>query len=466
MTMKKTPLIGGFLAAAILIGMFFVPEAAGLTGTGIRALGIMIALIVLLVTETFPIGVSCILGIALLVLFGVSPTVGAALSGYTSHVLFFVLVSFGISQAIVKVPLSRRLLRFLIHLFGYESKRILLAIMLCAGLVSSIMSNVATTAVFITIVEGILGAYDNGADRKKSGKAFMIGLPIAGMVGGIMTPAGSPINLLALDFLAQAGIQITFVQWMVIGIPIGIVGLLLSWFIISRVFCPAPLGAGRMATYLESLNIPKHFDAQERYVFILISGIFVLWVLSSWIPVLNITIVGIVGFTLLFLPGFSILTWGEFCSEVSWAAFFLIGTMMSMGNALTQSGVSDWLVGTVFPSSMAMPTPIILLVFSLIFFALLLPIPLGPVLISMLGGPLTALAISWGISPALLILALAICASCCFILPLDTVPLLTYVKGYYKMQEMPRASLPIQLSIAVCIALWVPIAIGILGLAG
>ena len=124
--MKKTPLIGGFLAAAILIGMFFVPEAAGLTGTGIRALGIMIALIVLLVTETFPIGVSCILGIALLVLFGVSPTVGAALSGYTSHVLFFVLVSFGISQAIVKVPLSRRLLRFLIHLFGYESKRILL----------------------------------------------------------------------------------------------------------------------------------------------------------------------------------------------------------------------------------------------------------------------------------------------------------------------------------------------------
>ncbi|MEG2419501.1 MAG: anion permease, partial [Eubacterium sp.] len=203
----------------------------------------------------------------------------------------------------------------------------------------------------------------------------------------------------------------------------------------------------------------KHFDAQERYVFIL-------WVLSSWIPVLNITIVGILGFTLLFLPGFSILTWGEFCGEVSWAAFFLIGTMMSMGNALTQSGVSDWLVGTVFPSSMAMPIPIILLVFSLIFFVLLLPIPLGPVLISMLGGPLAALAISWGISPALLILALAICASCCFILPLDTVPLLTYVKGYYKMQEMPRASLPIQLSIAVCIALWVPVALGILGLAG
>ncbi|MGL6294067.1 hypothetical protein [Eubacterium aggregans] len=160
------------------------------------------------------------------------------------------------------------------------------------------------------------------------------------------------------------------------------------------------------------------------------------------------------------------MTCGEFCSEVSWAAFFLIGTMMSMGNALTQSVISDWLVGTVFPSSMAMPTPIILLVFSLIFFVLLLPIPLGLVLISMLGGPLTALAISWGISTVLLILALAICASCCFILPLDTVPLLTYVKGYYKMQEMPLASLPIQLSIAVCIALWVPIAIGILGLAG
>ena len=94
---------------------------------------------------------------------------------------------------------------------------------------------------------------------------------------------------------------------------------------------------------------------------------------------------------------------------------------------------------------------------------LLIPIPIGPALISMLGGPFISLAEAWGYSPTLLILPLVICAACCFLLPLDTVPLLTYATGYYKMTDMPKVSIPIQIVLVVLVAIWVPIGLMILG---
>ena len=67
--MKRTQLIGAILSVAVLIAMFFVPESIGLSTAGIRTLGVLIAIIIALVTEPLPIGITCMLGIALMVIF-------------------------------------------------------------------------------------------------------------------------------------------------------------------------------------------------------------------------------------------------------------------------------------------------------------------------------------------------------------------------------------------------------------
>ena len=136
--------------------------------------------------------------------------------------------------------------------------------------------------------------------------------------------------------------------------------------------------------------------------------------------------------------------------------------MMTFGNALNKSGVSEWLVGGLFSDQMNLPVMAIVLIVCLLVFVLLIPIPIGPALISILGLPFITLAQTWGISPTVLILPLVLCAANCYLLPLDTVPLLTYATGYYKITDMPKVSIIIQLLLAVLIALWVPVAVGIL----
>ena len=68
--MKRTQIMGFILSALVLAGMLFVPESIGLGKAGIRTLGVLIAVILALVTEMLPIGITCILGIALCVVFG------------------------------------------------------------------------------------------------------------------------------------------------------------------------------------------------------------------------------------------------------------------------------------------------------------------------------------------------------------------------------------------------------------
>lgn len=86
--MKKTQITGAVLAILVLVGMHFIPESIGLGRSGIHTLGVLIAMIVALVLEPLPLGVTCMLGIPLMVVFGVVPNISQALSGYTNHILF------------------------------------------------------------------------------------------------------------------------------------------------------------------------------------------------------------------------------------------------------------------------------------------------------------------------------------------------------------------------------------------
>jgi len=61
-------------------------------------------------------------------------------------------------------------------------------------------------------------------------------------------------------------------------------------------------------------------------------------------------------------------------------------------------------------------------------------------------------------------LTAAFCGNCCFLLPLDTVPLLTYSKGYYSIKDIIISSLPIQIFLIIVISLWLTLVGGFLGL--
>ena len=461
--MKVKEIIGIILSAIIIFGSFFVPETGALTHAGIITIATLISFLVMLVTEALPLIVTCLIFVGLMPVIGVSPSFGAALSGYSHPIPYFLIASFGIAAAFTATPLSKRILLGLLKVFSRNVKSVLFAVMMCAALVSSVMSNVPTCAVFMAIGLSFLELYENPDAKKRTGRAFMIGVPVATMIGGMMTPVGSSINLLAISLLEEhTGKTITFLQWMVAGIPLSLVLLPIAWWLITVIYKPAEINQGILQNFASTLGVPEKMDAQEKKVIALMLVMLVLWILSSWFRQINVMVVALLGCTVLFLPGMRILEINRFMKENSWTSFFMMGTVLSIAQAMITNKVSDWIV-TLTPTLNVSTTLLTGFVAAAVF-VLLIIIPVAPSLVAVIAYPIISLATGAEVSPAVVMVTTALCAGNCYLLPLDAVPLITYGKGYYGMTDMARSTLPLQIIIIILVSLWLPAAFKIMGM--
>ena len=462
--MKPKQLVGIALTALILIAMMFIPGNESLTPAGIRTMGMLIAFLVMLITAPFRPFHTGLFFLALMPVFGAAPTFADALSGFANPVIPFVIASFGIAAAFITLPLSKRILVAILRKFGKNIRIAMLALMLCAGITSVFIFSVPTCAVFLTIAMNFLDVYDDPEDKKKTGRAVMIAIPVAIMIGAVSTPISSAINLIAVDKLEEfTGITITFVEWMAAGFPVAVVTMPVAWQLILRIHKPAEISEDMVDRFIRELNIPPKLSKPEIKVIIITSIMLVLWIASSWVKSINVMVVAVLGACVFCVPQLKILKFEEFADNIGWDSIFLSVAVLSMGDLMVSNGVSGWIV-SILPELHA-PTPVLIAFTAVLFFILLMIIPIAPSLVIIMASPLIALAVGAGSSPAVVMLTAAISGCCCFLLPLDTVPLLTYSKGYYSIKDMFISSLPIQLFIVLVLSLWLTFIGRALGLA-
>ena len=454
---------GLLIALLILVGMFFVPTPAQLTTAGIRTLGCTLAMLVCLSTGALPLGLTSLIFMMLYFVLGAAPSLPVAISGMATPPVFFIIASFGMSAAVSESPISRRLLYAMLKLFGKSLKSMILGIMFATAVVSAFISNVPVTAMFVTIGLSFLQLYDNEEDRKRTGRSLMIAIPGAAMIGGIMTPVGSSPNLVAISTLKEmAGHEISFVEWAAYGVPIGLVLIPLAWFIITKVFPPVEMDPDRFKKFVAETKVTDKVDGQELKVIIIMGTMIVLWVLSSWVTAINLYAVAVLGVTIMLLPGVDVLEWEKYKHIVNWDVVFVTASVISLGNVISATGLSTWIVDTVFPVGLSLPAFAMVFITAVFVILMLLIIPISGALIQILAGPLIVVAANCGIQPVILIVTLCFCATNCYLLPIDTVPLLAYGTGYFQMLDMPKATGIILVVVALLCAFWNPLVCGLL----
>ena len=457
--MNKKQIFGILMSAAVLVAAFFLPVPAGLADKGLITIGLLLFFLIMLITEALPVGVICFLCLALLPTLGITKNLTAGLSGFTNYILFFVLASFGLAEVVTSTPIVQRILHALIKKFGKDVKTSVLAIMVAAAIVSAVITDVPTVVVFMGIGASFLNMFKNETDRNQTAKSLMIGIPIAVMLGGLTTPAGSGINIMTIGLLQNlTGIRITFIQWMVCGIPIVLIMIPFAWFVLTKIYPPAEIETAEIKNYLTTIAVNEKMGRTEVIAVTIGSGMMFLWLLSSFVPIIEVTVVALFGCVCFFLPGIKVLTWETYMKAVSWTSFILIGTVICIANTIVDNGVSAWFVNEVLPTSMSVTTMEGVFFIAVMTFIIMLIVPVAPALIAVLTPVIVSLAATTGINPALLIITLGLCAGNCYLFPIDTIPLITYTAGYYKMTDMPKATVWIQLAFISLATLWLPIA--------
>ena len=421
------------MVALLVLGL---PEPDGLAPEGKRMAAVFAVVLILWVTEPIPVAVTALLAVALQPIFRVAelPT---AFGAFISPVFFFVLAMFVIAQSFISSGLDRRFALWLLSKAGTDSRRVVLVFMVGTSLVSTVMSDVPACAIFMAIALGLFEKMELTPGRSQFGKVLMIGIPIAALIGGVATPAGSSINILGIFFIQEYGqVTVRFLDWMVIGVPMVLVLLPLSAWILIRCYPP------EMETITEVGDVQTErarvgaITAKEWRVLVILGTMIVLWILSTWIEALDVVLVGIIGAITMFLPGMQLFTWKEVERGIGWDALLMVGGVTSLGAAAVDTGLAQWLVDGSIGGIEDWSVVWVVALISAFAVVIHLVLPIGPVINAVLIPPVALLALSTGQNPALYALPVAFTASCAFLLPLDAVPLVTYGKGYYRMLDM------------------------------
>lgn len=293
--MKGKSLIGVILAAICVTVTYLLPGSEELSHEGITALGVLGMASILWISNTLPFGVTGLLALVMLVLLGVSD-MASVFVGFSNSSVIFVITVFCLTAAVMNTKLTLRLINKLLRWAGSSAEKLVLAYMAAAALLSSVMSNVPVTVLFLGLAQPVLKAVGAKPGSSRLGKCLMIGIPFAAVNGGMATPAGSSFNVLAMGvFESIAGKPLTFLQWMAVGLPTAIVATLVCWICLVKIFKPEAINEECSASIREEAENAGKISAYEKKVLFMLVAMPVLWILGTWFPALDVTVVSIDG---------------------------------------------------------------------------------------------------------------------------------------------------------------------------
>ena len=147
-----------------------------------------------------------------------------------------------VALALEKVNLHKRIALTIINKTGTSPNRVILGFMIATAFMSMWISNTASTVVMLPIALSVINLL---IDNKKGGgqkvrKTFslsvMLGIAFSANSGGIATVIGTPPNSVLIGLLEnEYNIEISFLNWMVIGLPFSITLFAIIYLLLTRV---------------------------------------------------------------------------------------------------------------------------------------------------------------------------------------------------------------------------------------
>jgi solute carrier family 13 (sodium-dependent dicarboxylate transporter), member 2/3/5 len=449
---RKLVMMTLILIAGLLVPKIYVIPGLGQEGT--TMLGITFIAALLWMTEAVSIGVTGLVIILLQSITGILP-LRTGLAFIANPVNAVVLVGFLLAAALVQCGLDKRISLLIITRMGEKTSRLMLGMMISAAFLSMWMSNTATVAIMVPIAVGILKMA--GAEPLKSsvGKSMLIGIAYAANIGGMGTPTGTPANPITIALLRElAGIQLSFLDWMVIALPVVVLLVPLTWLLLMKVY-PHEIKMihGGLDKVKNELKDMGRIQGEEKKVLFIFGLAIFLWLLDSFVPIHPdwLYIVSVFMTIYIVTPRLGVLTWKKAQHSIGWDVLFLVGGGLSMGSGLSATGVIEW-IATMLSSHINDSGYLAAL------FIVSIATALGITIFCSLSGTATTfvpvaigLSLSFNWNPVSFAMMAGLASSFAFILPANAAPnAVAYGAGYFRTQDMAKVGvMAVLLSVVV-----------------
>ncbi|MAU96324.1 MAG: anion transporter [Fulvimarina sp.] len=441
------------LGIALFLLLLLLPAPEGLSVEGWRVVAVACLMIVWWITEAIPVSATALVPLVLFPLVGAAE-MDAAAAPYADPIIFLFMGGFMLAGAMEKWELHRRIALNIVARTGSRQHMIVGGFMLATAFLSMWVSNTATTVMMLPIalsvaklLEGETGAGDTIGSFPL---ALLLGVAYAASIGGVATLIGTPPNaLLAGSLSQQYGYDLGFGRWMLIGLPVAIVMLAISWLLLTRLLIrldrreidgASELIAGRIADL-------GGWSRGEVVVGIVFVAAALAWIfrtiLDDYVPGLDDAGIAIGAALVLFLipggkqTGEGVLDW-KTAAAIPWGVLLLFGGGLSLAKAVSSTGLDQWIGEALGSFGGALPLLGLVLLVALVIL-LLTEFTSNTATAATFLPLVAALSQTLGENPLMLSVPAALAASMAFMLPVATPPnALVFASGKVTIPQMVR----------------------------
>ena len=433
------------------------------------------------ICEPVPIPVTSLLGPTLCVLMDIAP-MKEVFSAFANPMIFLFMGGFMLAKAMMVNGLDKRIAYGIMSMkwVGDSPKRIFIAMGVACMMCSGWISNTATAAMMFPISLGLLEAIRdmmaaNGKviDLKnyKYATGLMLMTAYACSIGGVLTPIGTPPNLIMMGFLetlAPNAPSISFFDWMIWGFVAMVGYFVIAYAVLWRMF---PADVKRIEGAHEFIE--KHRKALGKWnraqvnTMIAFMAAVAMWVapgilsmilgskseivkaFTEYIPEELVAMIG--GLMLFLLPvdikqGKMTMTWKDGVEGIEWGTLLLFGGGLAMGSLMYTTGLSTWVGAGLRELMGGNPSELVFVTVFCVAGLLISELTSHTAATNLLAPIAISTALSMGMNPIPVAVGLALAASLGFMMPVSTPPnAIVYASGYIPITKMIKSGALIDL---------------------
>ncbi|MBM1105691.1 DASS family sodium-coupled anion symporter [Aurantibacter crassamenti] len=454
---KKAGLFIGPILFLILLNLPFNL----ISEKGDAVIAVAVWMVIWWITEAVSISVTALLPLLLFPILKIMD-IGEVGANYGSPIIFLFFGGFVLALALEKVNLHKRIALNIIKLTGTTPNKVVLGFMIATAALSMWISNTATTVVMLPIAMSVIGLLVNDADGfTKSDQNFalcvMLGIAFSANAGGIATVIGTPPNSVMIGLLEnEYNIEISFLKWMVIGVPFAAVMIWISYLVLVKLMYPnkqLKFSASKEVINDELKKLGA-MSGKEKMVLIIFGITVFLWIFRTVINgifpelKLNDTIISIMAAIAMFSVPYNlkkgdfIINWKD-TQKLAWGILILFGGGLALAKGMSVSGIVDLVSNAIANSNISILFTAILLITLMLFMTELMS---NVALVAVLAPVVAGIAIGLEIPVLYLLIPVTMASSCAFMLPMATPPnAIVFASGYIKVKQMARAGILLNL---------------------
>lgn len=361
------------MGACVLVGvvLWFAPVPEGISQQGWRVLAVFASVILSFLLRPLPMGPMTLIGLIVLAATGTLP-LRTALSGYAEPVVWLVLAAFLIAGAVKASGLGRRIALTLVSKLGGSTTGLGYAI--CGSellLGPAVPSNTARGGGILSpVVRSVATALDSnpGPTARRAGEYLVLVGAHANLITAAMFLTGMAANALVAEAAkTHLGVEYRWLDWALAGLVPGIAGLLLLPLFLRRLAKPELTDTREAQTVaresLRELGPWSYEQIVTGCVFLLLIA---LWTTSK-LHGMGSTLVALIGVGVLFAS--RAFAWRDAVRQTgSWDTLAWLGGLLTMAQALRDTGVIDWFRAAMESHVVGMGGLAVAIVLALIYF--------------------------------------------------------------------------------------------------